>query len=99
MDYIQQMEFEWDDAKSELCAKSRYFNFDYAARAFYDPLRLVELDSRHDYGEARYKLLGKIEERLYAVVYTPRPDATRIISARKENQREIRRYEAGTQEN
>jgi hypothetical protein len=33
--------------------------------------------------------MGKIEQRLFVVVYTPRPQATRIISARKANLREI----------
>jgi len=77
---------------------ARRFNFDYVARAFFDPLRLVELDARHDYGEVRYRLMGKIEERLYVVVYTLRPDAIRIISARKANQREVRHYEVSTED-
>lgn len=33
--------------------------------------------------------MAKIEQRLFVVVYTPRPQATRIISARKANLREI----------
>jgi len=32
------------------------------------------------------------------VVYTPRPQATRIISARKANAREVKHYENGTHE-
>lgn len=91
------MQFEWDAAKSKACAQLRGFNFDYAARAFGDPMRLVEPDNRHDYGETRYRLLGQIEGRLFVVVYTPRQEALRIISARKANQRETRRYEASTQ--
>ena len=92
------MEFEWDEVKSEACAQTRRFNFDYVARAFFDPLRLVELDTRHDYGEARYRLMGKVDGRLYVVVYTPRPDAIRIISARKANQREVKHYEISTKD-
>ena len=49
-------------------------------------------DTRHFYGEDRYQLLGKIGPRLFAVVYTPRQDAMRIISARKANPREINHY-------
>jgi uncharacterized DUF497 family protein len=37
--------------------------------------------------------MGKVERRLFVVVYTPRLDAMRIISARKANQREVRHYE------
>ncbi|MDD2727808.1 BrnT family toxin [Malikia sp.] len=40
--------------------------------------------------------MGKIENRLFVLVYTPRRDVVRIISARKANQREVRQYEAGT---
>jgi len=99
MNYAPPMEFEWDEAKSEACAKVRRFNFDYAARAFYDPDRMVEADKRRDYGEPRYRLTGKIDGRLYVVVFTPRHDLIRIISAYKANQREIKRYEDSTQKN
>ncbi|MFZ3124547.1 MAG: BrnT family toxin [Acidovorax sp.] len=34
-----------------------------------------------------------IEQRLFVVIYTPRQDAMRIISARKGNQREVAHYE------
>ena len=37
--------------------------------------------------------MGKIEQHLFVVVYTPRKDSLRIISARKANQREVRHYE------
>ncbi|TNF53402.1 MAG: BrnT family toxin [Gammaproteobacteria bacterium] len=49
--------------------------------------------SAHQWGEDRYQLLSRIDERLFLVVYTPRPDAIRIISARKANRREVRHYE------
>ena len=97
MAYICTMEFEWDETKSEACAKSRRFNFDYAAFAFFDPNRIVEPDTRHDYGEERFRLIGMIEGRLYVVIYTLRGTLIRIISARKGNQREIKRYDNSTQ--
>ena len=97
MTYICTMEFEWDETKSEACAKSRRFNFDYAAFAFFDPNRTVEPDTRHDYGEERFRLIGMIEGRLYVVIYTLRGTLIRIISARKANQREIKRYDNSTQ--
>ena len=99
MNYTRLMNFEWDETKSEACAKLRFFNFDYVAQAFYDPDRMVESDTRNDYGEERYRLMGKIEGRLYVVIYTPRPGVIRIISAHKANQRETNHYETGTQEN
>ena len=86
------MQFEWDEVKSEACFRQRGFDFAYAARAFFDPDRLVHADTRRLYGEDRYQLLGTIEQCLFVVVYTPRKDAMRIISARKANQREVAHY-------
>jgi uncharacterized DUF497 family protein len=87
------MEFEWDQRKSDACFALRGFDFAYAIQIFLDPDRLVEGDSRFDYGEVRYRVLGLIEGRLFVVVYTPRGDALRLISARKANAREVVRYE------
>jgi len=50
-------------------------------------------DVRRDYGEERRLTLGKIEGRLYAVAYTVRGGIVRLISARKANERERRRYD------
>ncbi len=87
------MLFEWDDAKSEACWRDRGFDFAYAANAFFDPARLVHQDTRHSYGEDRYQLMGMVEGRLFVVIYTPRAQSYRIISARKANSREVQRYE------
>jgi len=92
------MDFEWDEAKSEACFKERGFDFAYAAHAFFDPDRLVQADTRHGYGEDRYQLTGRIEGRLFVVVYTPRRGSIRIISARKANRREAKEYEDSTHE-
>lgn len=92
------MDFEWDEAKSEACFAERGFDFAYAARAFFDPDRLVMADNRYSYGEDRYLLIGKIERRLFVVVYTPRRDVIRIISARKANKKEVSHYENSTHE-
>lgn len=89
------MNFEWDETKSAACFRERGFDFAYAARAFFDPDRIVQTDNHHSYGEDRYQLMGKIEQRLF-VVYTPRHEVMRIISARKANQREIKHYENST---
>ena len=69
-----------------------------SARAFLDPNRVVQADTRHSYGEERFQVMGRIEQRLFVIVYTPRRDAIRIISARKANQREVRDYENRTRE-
>ena len=87
------MEFEWDDAKNNSCFTRRGFDFAYAIRAFLDPHRIVAQDRRRDYGEARYRLLGKIGGRVFVIVYALRGSTIRIISARKANMKETADYE------
>lgn len=99
MDYTCSMNFEWDADKSERCFRERGFDFSYAAQAFFDPDRVVREDLRYSYGEDRYQLTGRIEGRLFVLVYTPRRETIRIISARKANRREVERYENRTDEN
>lgn len=90
------MDFEWDEQKSNACYAERGFDFAYAARAFFDPERVIKADTRRDYGENRYQLMGRIEQRVFVEVYTTRRGVVRIISARKANQREIKHYEDRT---
>jgi uncharacterized DUF497 family protein len=93
MAYTILMNFEWDENKSDLCFDQRGFDFAYVVRAFIAPDRLIKKDTRWDYGEERYQLLGSIDQRVFSVVYTLRGSTIRIISARKANQREVNRYE------
>lgn len=90
------MLFEWDEEKNDDCLRKRGFNFGFAAKVFFDPKRVVDPDNRRSYGEDRYRVMGRIENRLYVIVYTPRLDTVRIISARKANKREERDYEDRT---
>jgi hypothetical protein len=92
------MRFEWDEAKSDACFQSRGFDFAYAAFAFADPDRVIRQDGRYSYGEDRYQLIARIEHRLFVLVYTPRNEVIRIISARKANQREVKQYESRSHE-
>jgi len=87
------MEFAWDEVKSEACFKERGFDFAYVVRAFLDPNRVVRTDDRWAYGEDGYQLLGKIQNRVFFVAYTLRTRTIRIISARKANRREVHEYE------
>jgi uncharacterized protein len=87
------MEFEWDQDKSDACFTERGFDFAYVLQAFMDAGRMIQKDSRWDYGEDRYQLLGAIDGRVFFLVYTVRGTMLRIISARKVNQREVKDYE------
>ena len=49
-------------------------------------------DSRFDYRETRQIAFGFINSRLFVCVYTDRDDERRVISLRKANSREVKRY-------
>ncbi|WP_332773820.1 BrnT family toxin [Phenylobacterium sp.] len=84
--------FEWDDAKAQSNLAKHGVPFTYAARVFLDP-DVVDFDaSKPEDGEVRRKAVGVIGGRLFAVVYTERDDVIRIISARRCNAAEARRY-------
>lgn len=87
------MDFEWDKAKSDLCQISRNFDFAYVMSIFVDPDLLIEKDQRWEYGEERFQAIGLLEGRVFVVIYTKRPMAIRIISARRANRRKVKRYE------
>ena len=88
--YDKIMNYEWDEQKraTNITKHGVDFveieNFDWATA-------LTILDTRFE--ESRYVALGLIENRLYAVAYTVRETSTRLISMRKANRREIRKYE------
>lgn len=52
----------------------------------------IEVDSRRSYGETRFKATGLVGTRLYLMIFCFRSAAVRIISFRKANSREARRY-------
>ncbi|MEQ8954108.1 MAG: BrnT family toxin [Gammaproteobacteria bacterium] len=83
--------FEWDEAKRDSNQVSRGFDFGNAADFDWDSAYIYE-DLRKDYGETRYTAVGYYMNRLTILVFTPRAGATRIISWRKANPREITRY-------
>jgi hypothetical protein len=54
---------------------------------------LIEPDQRFPYGEARFQAIAPITGRLHLLSFTMRGDVMRVISLRKANGRERRRYE------
>lgn len=99
MAYYRCTDFEWDQAKSDACFAERGFDFAYVLSAFIDAARLIHKDTRWDYGEDRYRLLGSIDGRVFFIVYTIRGTVLRIISTRKANQREVSDYESSKRKN
>lgn len=86
------MEFEWDDAKAESNLRKHGVAFEDARAVFGDERVIVRTDNRWNYGELRLEALGMVDARLHVVVFTFREETCRIISARKANKREQKRY-------
>jgi len=83
----------WDPDKAVANLAKHKVPFELAEYVFADLAAEVE-DVRWDYGEPRIQAYGRIAGRLFQCVYTWRDDGrTRwIISLRKANKREVRRY-------
>ena len=54
--------------------------------------RWPKKDTRREYGERRLRVLALLGDRLHAAVITYRNEAVHVISFRKANDREVRRY-------
>jgi hypothetical protein len=87
------MEFEWDPDKDAHNSRKHGIQFSIAARVFLDPHRIEFFDGREDYGEDRWATIGYAVNALLYLVYTVRSEeAIRIISARKANEQERKKY-------
>lgn len=88
------MDFEFDVAKNRANLIKHGIDLQDAALVFLGAHRLDTVDDRRSYGEPRRIVVGEILGRVWVVVYTMRGDVHRLISARKANEREQRRYHA-----
>lgn len=92
------MQFEWDEAKNKKNANKHGICFETAVFAFADPLQVATQD-RIENGEARWQTIGMVRGRLLLLVahtVWDEHDGTeviRIISARRADAKERKRYE------
>lgn len=88
------MKFEWDEEKN--LENIRKHGIDFAdVPAMFNWHVLIELDTRHNYGEDRWIGLGMLREMTAVVVFVERtPQTIRIISVRKANQYERKKYQS-----
>lgn len=81
----------WDEAKRQINLAKHGIEFSQVA--LFDWERsVVTQDRRQEYGEVREIAFGPIGLRLYALVFTRRGANLHVISLRKANAREHRRY-------
>ena len=85
------MAIEFDPGKRDKTLAERGLDFARAGEVFAGRHFTAE-DDREDYGEPRYITVGKRDDRMVVMVWTPRGKARRIISLRKANDREQARY-------
>jgi uncharacterized protein len=101
-------EVVWDEPKRLSNIEERGVDFRDAALIFEDPV-ITKEDSREDYGEQRFRALGRVDNEYYVVAYTWRGSAVvvagslppalfrggtcRIISAWKVDEDGRKRYE------
>lgn len=97
------MQYEWDAGKDRINQEKHGISFDVAALVFEDERCLVLLDRIDEAGEQRWHAIGaaSIEPEAAVIllvvhVYREEIDGeeiTRIISARRAEKNEIRRYQ------
>ena len=89
--------FEWDPGKAAINLRKHGVSFQTATLVFADPFAVFDQDRIED-GEFRWLAIGMVEGlRLLVVVHVVREqdgdEVIRIISARRADRREKRRYE------
>lgn len=83
------MEIEWDEAKRKTNVKKHGVDFSLVPELNWE--HALTLEQQHG-DEKRFETIAPIEDRLYVLVWTQRIAKLRVISFRKANKREVRRY-------
>lgn len=92
------MKFEWHEQKNRLNIQKHKISFEIAMLAFSDPLQM-SIQDRFENGEERWQTLGMVQGQLLLLVAHTIQDSEsgeviRLISARRADPKERRRYEA-----
>jgi len=85
------MDLEWDSAKEQANRKKHGIDFRTVARVFLDPFA-IEFDDLDATGDLRFNVIGLVDGRMLFVTYTMRGEVVRIISARRAEPHEKRKY-------
>ena len=85
------MEITYSPTKRNWTLENRGLDFEDAPLVFAGSTITIE-DDRREYGETRWQTFGLLRSRLVTLVWTPRDAARHIISMRKCNARERKKY-------
>ncbi|KAF3982009.1 MAG: BrnT family toxin [Methylococcales symbiont of Hymedesmia sp. n. MRB-2018] len=86
------MGISYDPDKNQRNLDKRDLGFDKVANLDWDSAWIFE-DERNEYNEIRYIAYSFLNGRLHFVCFTETSDGIRVISFRKANNREVKRYE------
>ena len=89
--YNNYMDITYDTTKNAINTEKHGVSLAAAADFEWDDA-LAWSDERMNYGENRQCAIGYIGNRLFYIVYVDRENVRRIISLRKANAREVKRY-------
>lgn len=90
------MRIAYDSGKNARNIAERGLSFERAADFAWETASIAE-DDRKDYPERRFVAVGYLDNRLHVLCFTPVSGGIRVISFRKANERERKRYEKTTQ--
>jgi len=85
------VEITFDPAKDAKNIRERGLSFTRVAEIDFSTALVLE-DRRREYGETRYVALCYLDNRLHVLCFTETAKGIRVISFRKANAREVRRY-------
>ena len=86
------MIFEWDYNKAKENEAKHGISFEIAEHVFSSNM-IAKEDTRQDYQEKRYTAFSLYFGRCINIIYTLRGNKIRIISMRKANEHETKRYQ------
>lgn len=90
------MKLSYDPKKNARNISERGLSFDRVADFNWEAASITK-DNRKDYPEPRFVAVGYLDGRLHVLCFARLEDSIRVISFRKANKRERRRYEETTQ--
>jgi hypothetical protein len=85
------MEISFDPAKNVKNIRDHGLSFEQVAEFDFQGATFL-IDDRQDYGEIRYIAVGYLDNRLHILCFTETLTGIRVISFRKANPREAKKY-------
>jgi uncharacterized DUF497 family protein len=87
--------YSWNDERRDANLRTHRIDFN-AVYRFEWQTAVVFVDDREDYGELREIAIGFIDPGLYVLTFTRRGEQIRVISLRKAEKSDVRKYVEAT---